>query len=136
MASDFNREDPCSASAPSERQRDLFPLPLLRVEASCGDDLSRKVRQRVHRRVHWTRWANQGIEALNQLAGRGRGVEGGARNSTQFSCMERISKAYREMSMTPVEFTCDEALSELLASSCCYGESSSAVVSYSRDLVS
>ena len=88
----------------SFRQRDLFPIPLFPEGLGSLARVGRAVRQRVHRKLHWVRWCNDGISTLNALAGRGRGVVEAPRNLPQQICMPQLAAAYRDMASVPLFF--------------------------------
>ena len=122
-------------AGPAVRHRDLFPLPhLLPSKEGPVSHKSRSVQQRILRRRHWSEWANEGISALNDLAGRGAHLEGEP-NGGQISCIANISQAYRSIGKPDNEFTPEESLSEILGSSHVYSDEGT-VAPYQEELVS
>ncbi len=129
----------CDTAPVHRKPRDLLPLPLPRSEPDPRRDLSRAVQRRVERRLHWQRWATEGIQALN-----GMGHEGGPTpaappiaSATQQLALNHIEEAYRRMSKVDREDDAGTgALSALCAQARVYGEDRANVTPYRPERVS
>ena len=129
-----------AASAFQIRQRDLFPLPFLsepprsRLHGTGSSRCVRRVRQS-QTRAHW---ANEGILALNQLAGRGNSC---SKNlpipKASQDVVDDLVKCYDALSPGDDRDGSDEvALRELLKNASIYSDVRADVAPYSKDLVS
>ena len=105
---------------PPDRQRDIFPLPQVDrgfddAILARGKPLSRAVRQRIHRRLHWQSWADSGVATLNRMAGHGRPATLGT-SAAQERCLEQLADSYKAVGPPLADPTLrEEALRELLA---------------------
>ncbi len=119
------------------RQRDVFPLPPLTVEAVLNPRCCKVVRQRLHRRARIVAEANGVIDALNVLSG----AVPSSGTFVRPSALEQSAQrsVLRQVAMAPHLVPCNlaEAVNELLASEPSYRgeEISSTVVDYDRALV-
>lgn len=107
------------------RYRGLFPLPCEPVlnDASFVSRCSRKVQRRARRKQHKSEWYQQGLTALNDLAGYSTPVSANfKRSEVVSSCLDSIRSAYFDLPEAPsVALDPEGALSELLCSSAYYG---------------
>ena len=120
------------------RQRDLFPLlhlPLADVapERRRG---ARAVLRRQQRKSHAVAWANDGIDALNWLSGRGHVPLGTDLPGSSHAALEHIRGAYIAAGGPPPEDSPEGALRALLGSSRVYAQDRSDLQPYVRDRVS
>ena len=120
----------------ASRQRGLFPLPPLdeKFNASASD-----VRGMAQRHLHTSRslaWANEGISALNSMAGYGSFDSSKKTGMAVDLALGSFASAYIGMGKPPADVASDEeAFSSLLGSSSYSGERTD-LVDYSRDLIS
>lgn len=109
-----------------DRQRNIFPLP--RIQGSAKPDTQHS---------GWEAWANQGIRALNELAGCGNSSFGRKKTTrAQRRALQHISKSFQEVHAVDIDDPGRSALQDLCSSSRLYQVDRSDVVSYVRESVS
>ncbi len=87
--------------------RDLFPCPLPLDDLKPVDPsrLCRATTRRLQRSLHWKRWRNDGVDALNQMYGAGAApcelpLQRQA-SECQRACLSRLVEIYREAGSPP-----------------------------------
>jgi hypothetical protein len=117
----------------SERQRDVFPLPSFDSGPLLGGGgFSRSSARRAASKAGWTSWANDGIEALNQLSGF-RSFSAGITSEVQSQVLDNIRDAYRPFSKSSGEPPPSSgALRELCGASPSYDHNRGDVKSYAE----
>ena len=120
-------------------RRDLFPVPLLRVDSHAPPEgaVSRCVRRRLLRRDAVAEECNRAIGALNDLAGRPQapGAPGLAERLPHRLVHERVRRAAVELGPPPPDLSPAGALRELRGAGV-YEDLDSPVVSFDDSLVS
>ena len=120
-----------------DRQRDVLPLPKFDLFHFDRKLVSQSVTRRLRKKNRILAWANEGIDVLNHL-GRGEShrphfVRG---NLSSRLASQHILDAYSSIPPPPEDFCPEGALRELLGSAGLYGEASSDVLPYAKELVS
>ena len=119
------------------RQRNLFPLPYLEAFSFSERRLSRRKRQSLSRQACVSNWANDAIETLNQMAGRG-DSQGGDLSlpASSVSAVDEVEKNFRDLDPSADTHQSDRAaLSELLSSASVYSDGRQDVAAYAKELV-
>ena len=84
-------------------QRELLPAPIpfpdVAAAVAAFGTLSRSSRRRLAREVGWQQWANDGVNTVNDMYGRGHFSwdRGATPSSGQRRCLDGIADAYRRM---------------------------------------
>ena len=122
----------------SERQRDIFPLPFLREDPFLkSPHASRSVRQRALHSKHSLSWANRGIDALNQLAGRARNfTKLDPPSASAVACTNRIRQAYIDAGPPRDAPAPEEAPRQLLKNSPVFSQDRLGVQPYAEERIS
>ena len=115
---------------------DLLPLPPPFPFSGTGDlkGLSRCVRRRILCKAGWQGWANDGVAALNMLAGVA-GSSSQVPSLAQRDALARITKAYASLAKPP-DMSPAGAFKELCGSRVPYLSESAGPEPYVRDLLS
>ena len=115
------------------RQRDIFPLPSFDSGPLLGGGgFSRSSARRAASKAGWTSWANDGIEALNQLSGY-KTFSAGITSEVQSLVLDNIRDAYRPFSKSSGEPPPSSgALKELCGTSPSYDHNRGDVKSYAE----
>ena len=103
--------------AADPRQRGFFPLPLLPKVLQASRTDSRSVARRRLRRCHAREWANEGIAALNDLAGHGSAPRDGVKlPSSVATALDDLLVQYELAGKPPADIgTEEEAFRSLLS---------------------
>ena len=85
------------------RQRDLLPCPPPLAAQFVAEQLpgSRACKRRLQRKVHWQRWCNEGVAALNSMFGRGEPVYNTEINAAQSIALDEVVRCYRRVGPPP-----------------------------------
>lgn len=125
--------------SPQDRQRDLLPLPLLSDSGVPQPPSSRSSRRRAAAKHAWVGWANDGIQALNQLGcgARERRECVSPVTAGQAECLKHIVRCYRDVGKPPDEDDFGAgALMALCAKSSVYSHERTDIQPYSSSRVS
>ncbi|CAE8644665.1 unnamed protein product [Polarella glacialis] len=125
------------AKGEGSRARELFPLPFLSATSSPSDmghsSVSKGARAGAHAKAEWLPWANQGIEALNEMSGCAESFNAPRPTEVQSLALQRIRTAYRLMPAPVGEPPPTVgALHELCSSSAAYSQARKDVLPYTE----
>ena len=117
--------------------RELLPCPLPYPDlpgpgAAAG--CCHAVRTRLHRRVGWQKWANDGVQALNEIYG-GQHARPPRASAGQLNSLVALCSQYRDVG-PPTDVTPAAAFTELCGSHPGYADENPVVTPFKRDRIS